>query len=76
MEEYSRSGRTYVLNARTRFPSYLIFFNTIFVSSHMYPENPEETHIIVGSLNMGYIYMIYPTLPRIELTTCSVPSAS
>ena len=31
------------------------FFNTIFVSSHMYPENPEETQVIVGSMNMGYI---------------------
>ena len=33
----------------------LSFFNTIFVSSHMYPENPEGTQIIVGSMNMGYI---------------------
>ena len=33
----------------------LQFFNTIFVSSHMYPENPEETQVIVGSMNMGYI---------------------
>ena len=32
-----------------------IFFNTIFVSSHMYPENPEGTQVIVGSMNMGYI---------------------
>ena len=31
------------------------FFNTIFVSSHMYPENPEGTQVIVGSINMGYI---------------------
>ena len=45
------------------------FFNTIFVSSHMHPENPEGTQVIVGSMNMGYIY---PTLPGIELTTCSV----
>ena len=30
-------------------------FNTIFVSSHMYPENPEGTQVIVGSMNMGYI---------------------
>ena len=27
-------------------------FNTIFVSSHMYPEKPEETRAIVGSMNM------------------------
>ena len=32
-----------------------IFLNTIFVSSHMYPENPEGTQVIVGSKNMGYI---------------------
>ena len=31
------------------------FFNIIFVSSHMYPENPEGTQVIVGSMNMGYI---------------------
>ena len=30
----------------------LFFFNTIFVSSHMYQENPEETQIVVGSMNM------------------------
>ena len=29
-------------------------FNTIFVSNHMYPENPEGTQAIVGSMNMGY----------------------
>ena len=34
---------------------FLFFFNTIFVSSHMYPENPEGTQVIVGSMNMGYI---------------------
>ena len=49
------------------------FFNTIFVSSHMYPEKPEGTQVIIGSMNMGYD--IYPTLPGIELTTCSVSSA-
>ena len=52
---------------------FLFFFNTIFVSSHMYPENPEGTQVIIGSMNMGYIY---PTLPGIELITCSVPSGS
>ena len=30
------------------------FFNTTFVSSHMYPKNPEGTQVIVGSMNMGY----------------------
>ena len=39
----------------------------------MYPENPEETQVIVGSMNMEYIY---PTLQGIELTTCIVPSGS
>ena len=34
---------------------YLIFVNTIFVSSQLYPENPEWTQVIVGSMNMGYI---------------------
>ena len=29
-------------------------FKTIFLSSHMYPENPEGTQVIVGSMNMGY----------------------
>ena len=33
------------------------FFKTIFVSSHMYPENPEGTQVIVGSMNMGYDYI-------------------
>ena len=33
----------------------IYFFNTIFVSSHMYPENPEGTQVIVDSMNMGYL---------------------
>ena len=33
----------------------MVLFNTIFVSSHMYPENPEGTQVVVGSMNMGYI---------------------
>ena len=49
-------------------------FKTIFVSSHMYPENPEGTRVIVGSLNMGYD--IYPTLQGLEHATCSVTKAS
>ena len=57
----------------TRLQLFFFFINTIFVSSHMYPENPEGTRVIVGSMNMGYD--IYPTLPGIELTTCSIPSA-
>ena len=32
----------------------LLFFYTIFVSRHMYPENIEGTQVIVGSMNMGY----------------------
>ena len=43
-------GILYVKNC-----DFLMFFNTIFVSSHMYPENPEGTQVIVGSMNMGYI---------------------
>ena len=33
------------------------FLNTFFVSSHIiiYPENPERTQVIIGSINMGYI---------------------
>ena len=34
---------------------FLFFFNTIFVSSHMYPENRKGTQVIVGSMNIGYI---------------------
>ena len=34
---------------------FFFFFNTIFVSSHIYPENPEGTKVIVGSMNMGYM---------------------
>ena len=49
------------------------FFYTLFVSTHMYPENPEVIQLIIGSMNMGYD--IYPTLLGIELTTCSIPSA-
>ena len=30
-------------------------FNTIFVSSHMYPENPEGTRVIAGSMKKGYV---------------------
>ena len=33
----------------------LIVLNTIFVSSHMYPENPERTRVIECLLNMGYV---------------------
>ena len=39
----------------------------------MYPENPEETQVIVGFMDMGN--EIYPTLLGIELTICSIPSA-
>ena len=38
-----------------------VFLNTSFVyqaNNIMYPENPEETQVIVGSMNMGYD--IYP----------------
>ena len=32
------------------------FEHTIFVSSNMYLENPYGTPVIVGSMNMGYVY--------------------
>ena len=44
---------------------FIQFFNTIFVSSHIVPREPEETRVIIGSMNMRYD--IYPTLPRLEL---------
>ena len=31
------------------------YFYTVFVSCHMYPENPKRTQVIIGSMNMGYI---------------------
>ena len=36
----------------------LHFLNTILVSSHMYPENPEGTRVTVGSINRLIYYMI------------------
>ena len=33
---------------------FIHFLTQFFVSSHMYPENPEGTQVIVGSMNMGY----------------------
>ena len=33
------------------------FLNTIFVSSHINPENPEGTRVIVGSMNLYRIYI-------------------
>ena len=41
-------------------------FNTIFVSSHVYQENPERTQI--GSMNIEHrrIWYIYPNLPGLE----------
>ena len=41
--------------------SAFFLFLTIFVSSHRYPGNLEETRVIAGSMNMGYD--IYLTLP-------------
>ena len=41
------------------FVSYKCFFkNTIFVSNHMYPEKPVGTQVVLGSMNMGYIFVI------------------
>ena len=50
---------------------FYIFLNTIFVSSHMYPENHEGTRIIVGSMKMGYVSDTI-SLPGIKLPTCSI----
>ena len=49
----------------------LSFFNTIFVSSHMYPENPAGTQVIVGSMTMTMTITIY-----IARTSRSVASES
>ena len=38
----------------------------------MYPENPEGTRLIVGSMNVGYVS---DTAGR-ELATCSVPKCA
>ena len=53
----SRGGRTGETSARDMMNIEVdfFFFNTIFVSSHMYPENPRRDQVIVGSMNMGYI---------------------
>ena len=51
-------------------------FSTQFLyQAIIYPGEPslKRPNVIVGSLNVGYD--IYPTLPGIELTTCSIPSA-
>ena len=49
---------------------FIYFVNTIFVSSYniMYTENPEETQVIVSSMNMGYdlrsaahVYFVVPS---------------
>ena len=39
----------------TRYIVKISIFNTICVSSRMYPENTDGTQVIVGSMNMGYI---------------------
>ena len=39
----------------------------------MYPENPQKTQVIVGSMDMGYD--INPTLLGFEFATCSVTRA-
>ena len=35
--------------------TFFLFLNTIFVISHIYPENHKGNQVIVGSMNMGYI---------------------
>ena len=39
----------------TRYIVKISIFNTICVSSRMYPENTDGTQVIVDSMNMGYI---------------------
>ena len=49
-----KKGPTNNENQKQRMSSNrLIFVNAIFVSSHMYLGNPEETQVIVDSMNMG-----------------------
>ena len=52
--EYLNENK-HVARKQTENSTVFLFFNTIFVSSHMYPENPEGTQVIVGSMNMGDI---------------------
>ena len=55
MQGMNWKGCSGVLNSK--FPKVCkVFFNTIFVSSIMYLENPEGIQVIVGSMNMGYIF--------------------
>ena len=49
---------------------FFFFLNTIFVSSHMYPENPEGTQVIVGSMNMGYMLFISIDSPEKNYVYC------
>ena len=50
----------------------IIYLNTIFVSSQMYPENLEGTRVIVGCMNMEYVSDTARTrAPYLfELVTC------
>ena len=50
-----RFGLVFPRNSCMKHVFFVFFKNTIFVSSHMYPENPEGTQVIVGSMNMAYI---------------------
>ena len=36
----------------------IVFQHNFLASSHMYPENAEGTRVIVGSMNMGYVFCI------------------
>ena len=51
------------------------FFNTIFVSSHMYPDNPERTQVIVCSMNMDTARNLTHNLfrPKCVPTPCTRP---
>ena len=41
------------VNRDSKVFSLFSFFNSIFVSIRMYPENPEWSLVVVGSMNMG-----------------------
>ena len=66
------SSRTAEHSALSSRHSYVVFFQHIFRICTLYPENPEGTRVILSSVNMGYD--THPTLPGIELATCSVAS--
>ena len=70
INHYHRNPISIIIISFPYQPLSYLFLNTIFVSSHMYPENPEGTPSNRSLYEHGiwYIYDIYPTLPGLELT--------